>query len=111
MGYPDPSAGLSHVRTRTVLVQGSSMLPTLREGDCLLVRLGASVRAGDVVVARLRERPELLVVKRAVEEVDGAWLLASDNPAVDGHGLTGGIGDVEARVLLRYWPLPVRKLS
>lgn len=87
------------------------MLPTLREGDCLLVRATKVVRAGDVVVARLRARPALLVVKRAVQEQDGGWLLASDNPAVVGHGLTGGIGDVEAKVLLRYWPLPVRKLS
>jgi phage repressor protein C with HTH and peptisase S24 domain len=87
------------------------MLPTLREGDCLLVRAGAAVRPGDLVVARFRERPSLLVVKRAVSEVDSGWLLASDNPAVEGHGLTGGIGDVEAKVLLRYWPLPVRKLS
>ena len=87
------------------------MLPTLREGDCLLVRPGRRVRPGDVVVARLRERPSLLVVKRAMSEIDGGWLLASDNPAVEGHGLTGGVGDIEARVVLRYWPLPVRRVS
>ena len=87
------------------------MLPTLREGDCLFVRPGARVRPGDVVVARLRERPSLLVVKRAVEPVAGGWLLAADNPAVEGYGLTGGVGDVEARAVLRYWPLPVRRLS
>ena len=99
------------MRTRTVLVHGPSMLPTLREGDCLLIRGGARVIPGDVVVARFRERPSLLVVKRAVEERDGGWLLASDNPAVEGHGLTSGLGDVEAKVVLRYWPWPVRKLS
>ena len=98
------------MRSRTVLVQGPSMLPTLREGDCLVVRPGARVRQGDLVVARLRARPSLLVVKRAVRPQDGGWLLASDNPAVQGHGLTGGVGDVEARVVLRYWPLPVRRL-
>lgn len=87
------------------------MLPTLREGDCLLVRSGARIAAGDVVVARFRERPSLLVVKRAITETDGGWLLASDNPAVEGHGLTSGLGDVEAKVLLRYWPLPVRRVS
>ena len=85
------------------------MLPTLRDGDCLLIRSARRVRAGDVVVARFRERPGLLVVKRAVEPRDGGWLLASDNPAVEGHGLTGGVGDVEARVVLRYWPLPVSR--
>ena len=86
------------------------MLPTLRDGDCLLLRPGAPVLAGDIVVARFRERPSLLVVKRAVEPRDGGWLLASDNPAVEGHGLTGGVGDVEATVLLRYWPLPPSRL-
>jgi phage repressor protein C with HTH and peptisase S24 domain len=84
------------------------MVPALRDGDCLLVRRGARVRPGDVVVARFRSRPELLVVKRAVEEHDGGWLLASDNPFVDGPG---GVADVEARALLRYWPLPLRRLS
>ncbi len=86
------------------------MLPTLKEGDCLLVRPGAPIKAGDIVVARFRERPSLLVVKRAVEQVDGGWLLASDNPAVEGHGLTHGLGNVEAKVVLRYWPWPVRRL-
>ncbi len=109
--YNDPSAALWAMRTRTVLVQGPSMLPTLRDGDCLLIRSGARIRPGDLVVARFRERRSLLVVKRAVSESEGGWLLASDNPAVEGHGLTSGVGDVEARVVLRYWPWPVRKLS
>ena len=96
---------------RTVLVHGPSMLPTLRSGDCLLVRPGARVRAGNVVVARPWTRPELLVVKRAVRPVAGGWLVASDNPEVEGLGWTGGEADVLARVVLRYWPLPPRRLS
>jgi phage repressor protein C with HTH and peptisase S24 domain len=96
------------VRIGTVLVTGPSMVPTLRTGDCLVVRRGAPIRSGDVVVARYRSRPDLLVVKRAVEPRDGGWLLASDNPFVDGPG---GVADVEARALLRYWPLPLRRLS
>jgi phage repressor protein C with HTH and peptisase S24 domain len=90
------------VRIGTVLVTGPSMVPTLREGDCLLVRRTSRIRSGDLVVARFRARPDLLVVKRAVEERDGGWLLASDNPF--GRS-SSGIGDVEAKVLLRYWPL------
>ena len=35
-----------------VLVVGPSMVPTLRHGDALLVRPGASVRPGDLVIAR-----------------------------------------------------------
>jgi phage repressor protein C with HTH and peptisase S24 domain len=90
------------VRIGTVLVTGPSMVPALRTGDCLVVRRGARVRPGDVVVGRYRSRPELLVVKRAVEPRDGGWLLASDNPFADAPD---GVADVEARALLRYWPL------
>lgn len=93
------------MRIGTVLVTGPSMSPALRSGDCLVVRRGARVRAGDVVVARYRSRPELLVVKRAVEPRDGGWLLASDNPFVDAPE---GVADVEARVLMRYWPVRLR---
>ena len=87
------------MRIGTVLVRGPSMVPTLYDGDCLLIGRGARVRAGDLVVARFRERPELLVVKRAVEPSDGGWVLASDKPYATG---TGGVADVEARVLDRY---------
>ena len=96
------------MRIGTVLVRGPSMVPALRDGDCLVVRRGALVRPGDVVVARYRSRPELLVVKRAVQPQDGGWLLASDNPFVEGPS---GVADVEARALLRYWPLPPRRVA
>ena len=96
------------MRIGTVLVRGPSMVPALRDGDCLLVLYGAAVRTGDVVVARYRSRPGLLVVKRAVAAQDGGWLLASDNPFAEGPG---GVADVEARAVLRYWPLPPRRLS
>lgn len=98
------------MRSRTVLVRGPSMLPTLRDGDCLLVSHRARIRPGDLVLARFHALPEVLVVKRAVEQVEDGWLLASDNPAVEGYGVTRGPGAVEARVLLRYWPLPVSRL-
>jgi phage repressor protein C with HTH and peptisase S24 domain len=88
------------VRIGTVRVSGPSMVPALRDGDHLLIGKTSRVRAGDVVVARYRSRPELLVVKRAVSAQDGGWLLASDNPFVPG---LEGVADVEAKVLFRYW--------
>lgn len=90
------------MRIGTVLVSGPSMVPTLLDGDCLVILRTSRVRAGEVVVARFRCRPELLVVKRAVSPQDGGWLLASDNPFVEGPE---GVADVEAKVLFRYWPL------
>ena len=87
---------------RTVLVRGASMEPTLRDGDCLLARAGGRVRPGRVVLGRLWGRPELLVVKRAVERLGDGWLLASDNAAAP--GAAGGPAHVEAVVLGRGWP-------
>ncbi|MCU1595833.1 MAG: signal peptidase, partial [Frankiales bacterium] len=69
---------------------------------------GGRVRPGSLVVARFRSRPELLVVKRAVRPRDGGWELASDNEFVPEMP---GVADVEARVLLRYWPLRRRFIS
>ena len=88
------------------------MLPTLREGDLLLVRHGAVVRPGALVVARFADGT--LTVKRAVGRrttatgAEGWWLL-SDNP---GEGVDsrhrGPVPDerVLGVVRLRVWPSP-----
>jgi phage repressor protein C with HTH and peptisase S24 domain len=91
-----------------VLVQGPSMAPTLRSGDALLVRRGGRVRAGAVVVARFRSRPELLVVKRAVRPVDGGWWLQGDNALIEDDSRAYGVADVIGAVLIRYYPRPGR---
>ena len=91
-----------------VLVRGPSMVPTLRDGDALLVRRGGRVRPGDVVVARFRTRPDLLVVKRAVRAQDGGWWVEGDNEFVTDDSRAFGVADVIGRVILRYWPRPGR---
>ncbi|MBK5305208.1 MAG: S24 family peptidase [Frankiaceae bacterium] len=96
------------MRFASVRVSGPSMVPAVRDGDWLVVLRGARIRPGQVVVACYRSRPDLLVVKRTVAPRDGGWLLSSDNPFVEGPT---GVADVEARVLLRYRPLPPRRVS
>ena len=91
-----------------VLVRGPSMAPTLRPGDALLVRRGGRVRAGDVVVARFRSRPDLLVVKRAVGAQEQGWWVRGDNEFVEDDSRAYGVADVIGRVLCRYWPRPSR---
>ena len=91
-----------------VLVNGPSMVPTLHSGDALLVRRGGPVRPGNVVVARFRTRPDLLVVKRAVREQGGGWWIEGDNRLVEDDSRRYGVADVIGRVLIRYYPRPGR---
>ena len=88
-----------------VLVRGPSMVPTLRDGDAVLaVRSGRATRPGDVVLARFRARGDLLVIKRAVRPQDGGWWIEGDNGHGSDDSRTYGVADIEARVLLRWWP-------
>ncbi|RBQ15401.1 S26 family signal peptidase [Spongiactinospora rosea] len=93
-----------------VRVEGDSMLPGLRPGDWLLVRRGAAVRPGDVVVARLPGDETRLIVKRAAwREKDGGWWLESDNQRASGRRDSWDFGPLPpgslvGRVVLRYWP-------
>jgi phage repressor protein C with HTH and peptisase S24 domain len=90
-----------------VLVRGPSMVPTLRDGDALVVRRGGRpVRPGDVVVARFRSRPDLLVVKRAVRPSGDGWEVRGDNALVTDDFRAHGVADVLGRVVFRYWPRP-----
>jgi nickel-type superoxide dismutase maturation protease len=86
------------------LVRGPSMVPVLHDGDALVVRRGGRVRTGDVVVARFRTRPDLLVVKRVVRAQDEGWWLHGDNPLITDDSRAYGVADVIGRVLFRYYP-------
>ena len=88
------------------------MLPTLADGDRLLVRWGGTPRSGRLVVVRLPDAddgPRPVAVKRATHREAGGWWVERDNPreGVDSWAV-GVIPDrnVCAAVLLRLWPLP-----
>jgi phage repressor protein C with HTH and peptisase S24 domain len=91
-------------------VRGPSMVPTLRPGDVVIVRHGARVRPGDVVLARFRDLPDRLVLKRAVRPEAGGWWLASDNTFAGGDSDSHGVADVLARVVLRVRPGRPRRI-
>jgi len=79
-----------------VRVAGPSMVPTLYDGDVIVVRHGAPIRPGDVVLARFRSLPDRFVVKR-VERSDGdGWALRSDNDAT--------VATAAATAWPRSWP-------
>lgn len=99
------------LRLQRVRVLGPSMVPALRHGDTVIVRRGAPIRPGDVVLATFRALPDRLVLKRAVRAVDGGWWLASDNAFAGGDSAAHGVADVHGRVWLRIsrgLPRPVR---
>ena len=93
-------------------VRGDSMRPTLRPGDRLLVRYGARVRPGRLVLARFADGT--LTVKRAAERRTTSsgrpgWWLTSDNSVAGVDSRHRGPvpdADVLAVVLARLWPWP-----
>ncbi|MEU4208938.1 nickel-type superoxide dismutase maturation protease [Streptomyces sp. NPDC026206] len=90
-------------------VYNPSMVPTLNPGDQLVVRYGAAVRPGDVVVMRHPFRQDLLIVKRAVERREGGWWVTGDNPLVENDSREfGAVPDefVVARAWARLRPPP-----
>ena len=95
-------------RIGMAVVEGRSMLPTLRPGDRLLVRYGATPATGRIALVVLPDRP--LAVKRlGVRGADG-WWVERDNPdeGVDSWTLGRGVADADvvALVQARLWPRP-----
>ena len=88
------------------------MVPTLCDGDRLLVSYAATPVVGDLVVARFADGT--VAVKRAVEQRnlrfdEPGWWLLSDNPdeGVDSrHRGPVATSAVLGVVLLRLWPSP-----
>jgi nickel-type superoxide dismutase maturation protease len=90
-------------------VAGPSMVPALYDGDQVLVRYGAPIRSGAVVLFRHPLRQDLLVVKRAEGRRRGGWWLLSDNQFVESDSREYGAVPEElvlGRVLLRMRPRP-----
>ncbi len=68
-------------RRDRVRVTGQSMMPTLGDGDFVLVDRRRRPRWGDLVVARHPAEQDLLVVKRVEDVGIDTITLVSDNPA------------------------------
>ncbi|HEY2831237.1 MAG TPA: S24 family peptidase [Sporichthyaceae bacterium] len=97
--------GATRRGVQLVRVAGESMLPTLRDGDLLLVRKGAPVPVGRLVIVRLPDGTT--AVKRAVHRVPEGWWVERDNASagVDSWQV-GAIApvDVLGVVVARIWP-------
>jgi nickel-type superoxide dismutase maturation protease len=112
---PYPSAE-RFIIMRSVEVTGESMLPVLRPGDWLIVRPGARIVPGSVVVARHPRDEDTLIVKRAAHRDEDGWWLESDNQRAPGRQDSWDFGAVPdglivGRVVMRYWPRPSLRLG
>jgi nickel-type superoxide dismutase maturation protease len=101
------AGALALAGARRVVVEGTSMLPTLAPGDRLLVVRSPRPAPGDLVaVPDPRDRSRLLVKRVAV--VDGDRVeLCGDNPARSTDSRSFGAVPVSAlrgRVVRRYAP-------
>jgi phage repressor protein C with HTH and peptisase S24 domain len=99
-----------------VVVRGRSMMPTLRDGDRLLVRgtrRPSALPVGRLAVVQLPggRGP---AVKRLAHRMPDGWWVERDNPTEGtDSALVGtiGDGDVLALVVARLWPAPGRSAA
>ena len=92
---------------RRLLVEGSSMTPTLMPGDRLLVVRPLRLRPGDLVAVPDPRHGGRLLVKRIMTIADGRVELRGDNPGASTDSRDFGAVPtrrVLARVVRRYAP-------
>ncbi len=84
------------------------MVPTLRDGDVVLVRNGRGPRTGDVVVVTWVTRPGQLSIKRAGARDGVGWHVEGDNQLATTDSRELGPAEVHGVVVARLWPRPRR---
>lgn len=88
------------------VVRGRSMLPTLREGDRLLVTYAAAPSVGRLVVVRLPDGPDGVVAVKRVTADNGTDLIVESDNVAEGWAGTVSKDSVRAVVIARVWPRP-----
>lgn len=81
------------------------MLPTLKEGDAVLITSPADIKVGDIVLTGHPYRSSVTILKRVAEfRADGALLLTGDNAAESTDSRSFGAVSIESiigRVICR----------
>jgi nickel-type superoxide dismutase maturation protease len=99
-------------RPHRVVVQGPSMIPTLDEGDRLVVWRSNRLRLGDLVVVVDPHFTGRLLVKRIVGLGDGSLVLGGDNSGVSRDSRSFGavpLASVLGVARFRYHPADQRR--
>ena len=101
----------ARARYRRYLISGSSMLPSLRDGDCVLIDARAFAHrppnVGEVVLALVPAGIEVVKRVRHVDSAGRIWLHGDNPPESTDSRDFGPLGaaDIGGLVLFRYWPL------
>jgi phage repressor protein C with HTH and peptisase S24 domain len=93
---------------RMAMVSGLSMIPTLAQGERLLVRLDGPIVIGDIAVFRRADQFEIKRIARI--EAEGVFV-QGDNDLVSTDSRTYGLiphDDVIGVTTYRLWPKPGR---
>ena len=87
-------------------VHGRSMLPTLRDGDRLLLDYRCPPSPGRIAVVGLPDGT--VAVKRLDHLAEDGWWVSRDNPSegVDSWSLGAPVTQVRAIAVARMWPRP-----
>ncbi len=84
------------------------MLPTLSNGDLVLVKLDGTVNPGDLVLVAWSTRPDQLSIKRAQWVEPDGWFVTGDN--ISGSTDSNHLGPATVLGVIRWrlWPFPGR---
>jgi nickel-type superoxide dismutase maturation protease len=83
-------------RRKIFRVAGDSMLPTLRNGDAVMIASRAAVDEGDIVLAQHPYKQSVRMLKRVAYIVEnGRYTLEGDNPGESTDSRTFGTVSIE----------------
>ncbi|MFZ1702165.1 MAG: nickel-type superoxide dismutase maturation protease [Pyrinomonadaceae bacterium] len=92
-------------RRQAYLIEGDSMLPTLNDGDAVLIKPTRDIVVGDVILAYHPFKSSVTILKRVAEvAADGSLTLSGDNLAESTDSRSFGAVSVESiigRVICR----------
>ena len=78
-------------KRRGIRVEGDSMLPTLKNGDGILIDADAKIAVGDIVLSKHPFKKSVIILKRLAEiDQNGNYFLIGDNPAESTDSRTFG---------------------
>lgn len=69
-----------NVDEKAIIVRGKSMLPTLSEGDCVIIEKREAYEVGDIIVFEYpQEKIKRLLIHRIIDINNGVYLCKGDN--------------------------------